>query len=71
MSMGAADTVFALASGAGRAAIAVLRISGPDSGPVLTALCGALPPPRRAVVRALRDADGVLMRSKEMCLLSN
>ncbi len=55
---GSADTIFALASGAGRAAIAVLRICGPDSVPVLTALCGALPPPRRAVVRALRDADG-------------
>ena len=56
-----ADTVFALASGAGRAAIAILRISGPDSAPVLTALCGSLPLPRRAVVRALRDADGGLL----------
>jgi tRNA modification GTPase len=55
------STVFALASGAGRAAIAVLRISGPDSGPVLTALCGSLPLPRRAVVRALRDAEGGLL----------
>jgi tRNA modification GTPase len=54
-------TVFALASGAGRAAIAVLRISGPDSAAVLTALCGSLPLPRRAVVRALRDADGELL----------
>jgi tRNA modification GTPase len=56
-----AGTVFALASGAGRAAIAVLRISGPDSEAVLTALCGSLPPPRRAVMRALRDADGALL----------
>jgi tRNA modification GTPase len=55
------DTVFALASGAGRAAIAVLRISGPDSAAALTALCGSLPLPRRAVVRALRDADGELL----------
>jgi len=55
------DTVFALASGAGRAAIAVLRISGPDSAAVLKALCGSLPLPRRAVVRALRDAGGELL----------
>ena len=55
------DTVFAHASGAGRAAIAILRISGPDSGPALTALCGVKPPPRRAVVRALRDKDGDLL----------
>jgi tRNA modification GTPase len=61
---GSADTVFALASGAGRAAIAVLRISGPDSAAVLTALCGSLPLPRRAVVRALRDStDNLLDRS--------
>ena len=52
------DTVFALASGAGRAAIAVLRISGPDSARLLTALCGSLPLPRRAVVRALHDREG-------------
>ena len=56
-----ADTVFALASGAGRAAIAIIRISGPDSAAALTALCGTLPLPRRAVVRALRDPDGDLL----------
>lgn len=56
-----AGSVFALASGAGRAAIAIFRISGPDSAGALTALCGTLPLPRRAVVRALRDADGELL----------
>ena len=60
MRRAAADTIFAHASGAGRAAIAVLRISGPHSAAVLSALCGRLPPPRRAVVRALRDAAGAL-----------
>jgi tRNA modification GTPase len=55
------DTVFAHASGAGRAAIAVLRISGPETALVLTALCGSLPLPRRAVLRALRDAEGDLL----------
>jgi tRNA modification GTPase len=55
------DTVFALASGAGRAAIAVLRISGPDSAAAVTTLCGRLPSPRRAMVRALHDAEGGLL----------
>ena len=52
--MTSADTIFAPASGPGRSAVAVVRISGRDSGPALSALVGgALPPPRRAVVRRL------------------
>ena len=43
------DTIFALASGAGRAGIAVFRLSGPASGEALKQLSGAaLPPPRYA-----------------------
>ncbi len=53
-----ADTIFALASGAGRAAVAVVRISGPASAGLLTALCGRAPPPRRASLRRLRAPDG-------------
>jgi tRNA modification GTPase len=50
------DTIFALASGSARAAIAVLRISGPATSVTVAALCGgALPPPRRASLRRLRD----------------
>jgi len=49
------DTIFALASGSGRAAIAVMRISGPRSGFLLDRLCGRRPPPRRAVLKALYD----------------
>jgi tRNA modification GTPase len=56
-----ADTIFALASGAGRAAVAVVRISGPASQTVLTALCGSLPPPRRASLRRLRGPDGAVL----------
>jgi len=52
------DTIFAVASGAGRAAIAVMRISGPATGSVLRALAGRLPAPRRASLWRLRDADG-------------
>lgn len=48
-------TIFAPASGFGRAAVAVVRISGPASGAVVAALCGALPPPRRLSLRTLRD----------------
>ena len=54
-------TVFALASGAGQAAIAVMRISGPGAGGALAALCGALPPPRRAVLRRLHDSGGEVL----------
>jgi tRNA modification GTPase len=53
-----ADTIFALASGAGRAAVAVLRISGADSQRLIGGLCGSVPPPRRASLRRLRGADG-------------
>ncbi|HEV7873852.1 MAG TPA: tRNA uridine-5-carboxymethylaminomethyl(34) synthesis GTPase MnmE, partial [Enterovirga sp.] len=60
------DTIFALASGIGRAGIGVIRLSGPDAGTALRALLrptpqggspsGAiLPPPRRASLRRLFD----------------
>ncbi|WP_270935538.1 tRNA uridine-5-carboxymethylaminomethyl(34) synthesis GTPase MnmE [Falsiroseomonas oryzae] len=49
------DTVFAKASGAGQAAVAVLRLSGPASGEVVRSLAGGLPPPRVASLRRLRD----------------
>ena len=52
------DTIFAVASGAGRAAIAMMRLSGPATQPMLAALCGRVPPPRRAALRRLRDAEG-------------
>lgn len=55
------DTIFALSSGAPPAAIAVLRVSGPGAGAALGALAGALPEPRHAALRSLRDADGALL----------
>src|SRR3954454_2385987 len=48
-------TIFALASGAGRAAVALLRLSGPGTAGVVAALAGSLPPPRHASLRRLRD----------------
>ena len=56
------DTIFALASGSARAAIAVLRLSGPGSGTAVAALCGGvLPAPRNASLRRLRDPSGELL----------
>jgi len=55
------DTIFALSSGPPPAGIAVIRVSGPQAGPALAALAGKLPPPRRAVLAALRDAGGELL----------
>jgi tRNA modification GTPase len=50
------DTIFAVASGYGRAAIAVIRLSGRDAAAVLgTCVAGAMPEPRRAVLRRLLD----------------
>ena len=52
------DTIFALSSGAPPAAIGVIRISGPTAGQVVEAMCGALPGPRYASLRTLRDGNG-------------
>jgi len=49
------DTIFAIASGHGRAAVCLIRISGPGSGLVLERMAGGVPEPRRAVVRTLVD----------------
>ncbi len=48
-------TIFALSSGAGRAAVAVIRVSGPATRFVLETLVGDVPPMRRASVRRLID----------------
>jgi tRNA modification GTPase len=51
-------TVFALSSGAGRAGVAVVRVSGPQAGAAVSALTGRPPPaPRRAALAGLRDPD--------------
>ncbi len=52
------DTIFALASGAGRAAIAVVRISGPATRAALAALASPLPEPRRLVLRTFATPEG-------------
>lgn len=47
------DTIYAPATGAGRAAVAVVRVSGPRSADAVRALAGDLPRPRRAALRQL------------------
>lgn len=52
------DTIFALATAAGRAAVAVVRVSGPGTRDVVAALAGRVPPPRQASLRRLKH-EGV------------
>lgn len=58
-----AESFFALSTAPGRAAVAVVRIAGPQAGPALAALLGGrLPPPRHAALRKVRDpASGELL----------
>src|SRR5687767_11528758 len=53
--IGALDTIFALASGTGRAALAVVRVSGSAARIAIGRLAGRLPAPRTASLRRLRD----------------
>lgn len=55
------DTIFAPATAPGRAAVAVVRLSGPRAGEALSALAGRRPAPRRAALRRLRAPGGALL----------
>src|SRR3954471_19986904 len=50
------DTIFALSSGRGVAAIAVIRISGPRADEALQILTGRMPPARKAALVTIRNA---------------
>ena len=52
------DTIYAPATAAGRAAVAVVRLSGPQTARAVRALAGRLPAPRRASLRRLKTAAG-------------
>jgi tRNA modification GTPase len=54
---GTHDTVFALSSGAGRSALAVVRVSGPAAGIVLDCIAAPRPKPRLAAFRKLTHPD--------------
>ncbi|MGN6095902.1 MAG: tRNA uridine-5-carboxymethylaminomethyl(34) synthesis GTPase MnmE [Bosea sp. (in: a-proteobacteria)] len=51
-------TIVAVSSAPGRAGVAVLRVSGPQTRFVLETTAGILPPPRVATLRTLRDEAG-------------
>ena len=54
-SVGRLDTIYALSSGAGKAGVAVVRVSGPDTADVVGRMCSGLPEPRKAELRVLRS----------------
>ena len=62
-------TIFALSSGAGRAGIAIVRVSGPAAATAVTALAGLTepPPPRHAARVRLRDSAGKTI-DEALCL---
>jgi len=62
------DVIFALASGAGRAAVAVLRASGPGTAGVVVALAGRLPAPRMAALRRLRHPESAEVLDQALVL---
>ncbi|HEY4123613.1 MAG TPA: tRNA uridine-5-carboxymethylaminomethyl(34) synthesis GTPase MnmE [Rhizomicrobium sp.] len=57
--MARADTIFALSTAPGRSGVAIIRVSGPKADTAIQILSGeALPQPRTAVLRRLRDSPG-------------
>src|SRR5579885_3643549 len=52
------DTIFAAATAPGRAAVAVVRVSGPRAGEALTRLAHRKPPARSARLRRLTTLQG-------------
>lgn len=55
------DTIFALATSAGKAGVAVIRISGPSAFAAAGSIAGGLPRPRVAGLRRLTGPDGVML----------
>lgn len=57
------DTIFALASSAGKAGVAVVRISGPLAHEVGIRFCGSIPPARRWALRQVNGSGGQVLDS--------
>jgi len=55
--MSDADTIVAAATPPGRGGIGIVRLSGPAAQRIATGVLGTLPPARRAVFAAFRDAE--------------
>ena len=54
----ASEPIVAIATPAGRGAVGIVRISGPDLGPLIDALCARRLEPRHATLVPFRAADG-------------
>src|SRR3569833_903517 len=52
------DTIFAPATASGRAAVAVVRLSGPKTAMAVAAVASDVPKPRQASLRRLYDGQG-------------
>lgn len=52
------DTIYAAATAAGRAAVAVVRVSGPQARAAVAGVAGKVPRPRLAALRTLRSESG-------------
>ncbi len=55
------DTIFAPATAPGRAAIAIVRVSGPRTKTIIESIAGPCPAPRLTVLRDLCASDGTLI----------
>ncbi|HQZ12276.1 MAG TPA: tRNA uridine-5-carboxymethylaminomethyl(34) synthesis GTPase MnmE [Devosia sp.] len=56
--MSSSDTIVALSSGSLPSGVAVIRLSGPATGELVTGLAGTLPSPRRLTLETLRIGGG-------------
>ncbi len=63
------DTIFALATGVARAAIAVIRVSGPRAHAVAVRFCLRTPQPRVATLARLRDPASSELLDEALVLL--
>jgi len=59
--MHADQTIAAIATATGNAAIGIIRVSGPDVPRVVRTLAGNLPPPRHALLRTFRTQDDLII----------
>ncbi len=62
------DTIYALSSGAGKAGIAVVRVSGPLAGVAVQVSCGRLPLARRAERLSVKISQGTVKLDEAIVL---
>lgn len=55
------ETIAAIATAAGRGALGIVRLSGPQAFRIAQGVVGTLPPPRQAALRHFHDATGAVL----------